>query len=346
MTRFKLRAMFASGGLIVGVAIWATAGVSQDSPPPQGPAALPGSAATAVDDTTERSAVPPAGSGATFDPNRPQKPGTNTPNATPLVPGEAATERVDRLRANSVGPAAPNGQPTLDVLGRVVLDRAGAAPQQAVVAEMPPLRIIPAQGVNASSLKEIVETLIPTARGQIAVDAPSNSLVVRVPDATFDEINKLALNLQEMKRAVPKVNEPARGRGPRGGSGPGGGSGSGAGLEGVGDAGTFSGMSRGGGGNRLGEPVGAPQVSSADLKRDCEHAEKAARDLAAMMKANPKDNSHQQVFRTLVADAFSLRQSLLRTELAEMQRRMAAIQESIDLRDRAAQQIIERRVSC
>jgi hypothetical protein len=346
MTRFKLRAMFALGGLIVGAAIWATAGVSQDSPPPQGPAALPRSAATAADDTTERSAVPPARSEATFDPNPPQKPGTNTPNATPLVPGETATERLDRLRANSVAPAAPNGQPTLDVLGRVALDRAGAAPQQPIVGEMPPLRIIPAQGVNASSLKEIVETLIPTARGQIAVDAQTNSLVVRVPDVTFDEIKKLAVNLQEMKPAAPKGNEPPRGRGPRGGSGPGGGSGFGAGLEGVGGAGTFSGMSRGDGGKRLGEPVVAPQVSLAELKRDYERADKAARDFAATMKSNSNRNDDSMAsLQNRIAYAFSLRQTFLRVELAEMQRRVTMIQESIDLRDQVAQQIIERRVN-
>jgi hypothetical protein len=108
----------------------------------------------------------------------------------------------------------------------------------------------------------------------------------------------------------------------------------------------LSGMCRGGGSEVLGEPIVTPQVSSAERKKDYERADKAARDFAATMKSNSnRDDESMASLRNRVAYAFSLRQTSVRVELAEMQRRMATIQDSIDLRDRAAQQIIDRRVS-
>lgn len=340
MTRFKLKAMFAVVGLIIGATIWASAGISQDNEPQPAPAAgLP--AAGSPGGGAPPSAIAAPAAGLPGEPGRPTtvpKPGDpavttdskGRPAPTPsLRPGETATERLDRLRVNPAGPPAPGfGIP------------GAPASQPAVVAEMPALRVIPVESLNASSLKEIVETLIPTARGLVAVDAQTNSLVVRVSDATVDEIKKLALHLQEMQRAMPKVNDAGRGRGP------GGGSGFGAGLEGGSDTGASSGMSRGGGGGRLGEPVVERQVSLAELKRDYERADKAARDFAATMKSSSKRNDDSLAsLQNRVAYAFSLRQTFLRVELAEMQRRVTMIQESIDLRDQVARQIIERRAS-
>jgi hypothetical protein len=60
MTRFKLRAMFALGGLIVGATIWASAGISQENTPVPG-IGLPGSGGLAPGPaTTPPAAVEPA----------------------------------------------------------------------------------------------------------------------------------------------------------------------------------------------------------------------------------------------------------------------------------------------
>ncbi len=87
-----------------------------------------------------------------------------------------------------------------------------------------------------------------------------------------------------------------------------------------------------------------PKASQiADLRTDYEAANKQAHDLATSLRQTP-DATKKAELRTAVQRAFTLRQSLLRAELLEMQARLERTQQSLDLRDRIADQIVDRRV--
>lgn len=79
------------------------------------------------------------------------------------------------------------------------------------------------------------------------------------------------------------------------------------------------------------------------LRTDYEAANKHAHDLAESLRQTP-DPAKKSELRTAVQRAFTLRQSLLRAELQEMQARLEKTQQSLDMRDRIADQIVERRV--
>jgi hypothetical protein len=79
------------------------------------------------------------------------------------------------------------------------------------------------------------------------------------------------------------------------------------------------------------------------LRTDYEAANKQARDLAASLRQTP-DAAKKPELRTAVQRAFTLRQSLLRAELQEMRARMEKTQQSLDMRDRMADQIVDRRI--
>ncbi len=79
------------------------------------------------------------------------------------------------------------------------------------------------------------------------------------------------------------------------------------------------------------------------LRTEYEAANKQARDLAASLRQTP-DAAKKSELRTAVQRAFTLRQSLLRAELQEMRARLEKTQESLDMRDRMADQIVDRRV--
>ncbi len=81
----------------------------------------------------------------------------------------------------------------------------------------------------------------------------------------------------------------------------------------------------------------------AQLRTDYEAANKQAHDLAESLRQTP-DAAKKAELRTAVQRAFTLRQSLLRTELQEMQARLEKTQQSLDMRDRMVDQIVDRRV--
>ena len=76
---------------------------------------------------------------------------------------------------------------------------------------------------------------------------------------------------------------------------------------------------------------------------DYEAANKHAHDLAESLRQTP-DPAKKSELRTAVQRAFTLRQSLLRAELQEMQARLEKTQQSLDMRDRMVDQIVDRRV--
>lgn len=77
-------------------------------------------------------------------------------------------------------------------------------------------------------------------------------------------------------------------------------------------------------------------LSLADVLRQIQNSKDPAR--IAQFAAN------KEILRTKVHRAFTLRQSLLQAELLEMQARMEKTQQSLDRRDRMADQIVDRRV--
>lgn len=81
----------------------------------------------------------------------------------------------------------------------------------------------------------------------------------------------------------------------------------------------------------------------AQLRTDYEAANKQAHDLAESLRQTP-DAAKKSELRAAVKRAFTLRQSLLRAELQEMQARLEKTQQSLDMRDRMADQIVDRRV--
>ena len=81
----------------------------------------------------------------------------------------------------------------------------------------------------------------------------------------------------------------------------------------------------------------------ADLRIDYEAANKQSHDLAESLRQTA-DATKKAELRTAVQRAFTLRQSLLRAELQEMQARLEKTQQSLDMRDRIADQIVDRRV--
>lgn len=72
-------------------------------------------------------------------------------------------------------------------------------------------------------------------------------------------------------------------------------------------------------------------------------ANKKAHDLAESLRETP-DAAKKAELRTVVQSAFTLRQSLLRAELQEMQAQLEKTQQSLEMRDRIADQIVDRRV--
>lgn len=79
------------------------------------------------------------------------------------------------------------------------------------------------------------------------------------------------------------------------------------------------------------------------LRTAYEAANKQAHDLAESLRQTP-DAAKKSELRAAVQRAFSLRQSLLRAELQEMQARLEKTQQSLDMRDRMVDQIVDRRV--
>lgn len=368
MTRLRTRAAMGVGGVVVGGLIWASAVLSQDDRNPLVSGVLvevgsdePKAPATGSPTGTTRALGLPAPSPQrTFDPNPPvgskagsaPGPGGGGAPAAPLQPGETATERT-KQQVKHIETPVPTEGVGLYFFG------AGApglpSPQQAVQAEPLSLHVFKLKRANARSLKEIVETLVPTSRGHVAIDASTNTLILRAPDSVFAEVEPVINELDslEVRRAEPFGGGAAKGRGGRGGSGFGGtapGAMSGSGMGGFG--GTPGGAidaGLGGGTGILGDPViqqvPPPAISASDLRTSYERADKAARDLAATMKTHPYDDSQRADLRNKVAYAFSLRQTLVQLELAEMQRRIESIQESIDLRYKLTAQIVDRRVA-
>ncbi len=85
------------------------------------------------------------------------------------------------------------------------------------------------------------------------------------------------------------------------------------------------------------------QSTTDQLRSNYSVANQQAHNLAESLRQTP-DAAKKAELRTAVQRAFTLRQSLLRAELQEMQARLEKTQQSLDMRDRIADQIVDRRV--
>ena len=90
-------------------------------------------------------------------------------------------------------------------------------------------------------------------------------------------------------------------------------------------------------------PSDADERKIAQLRSDYEAANKQAHNLAESLGRTP-DAAKKVELRKAVQRTFTLRQSLLRAELQEMQARLLQTQQSLDMRERIADQIVDRRV--
>ncbi len=85
------------------------------------------------------------------------------------------------------------------------------------------------------------------------------------------------------------------------------------------------------------------QQQLTQLRKEYEAADAQAHQLAVQLQQTPDEAKKAELQKT-VQRAFTARQSLLRTELLEMQTRLLQTQRSIEMRERISDQIIQRRV--
>lgn len=296
------------GGLSIAGLITASVAVSQEATPPAiDPTAIPGLPGA----PGAPQALPAPGGGR--EPVTPTPPVAGAPGLPPAsvtIPGPAATIRLEPDPGAPPGAGSATGAPT---------PGGGGFPGMSPPADNSNIQVIGLRYANPQSVREVIETLMPTARGLVVVDTRTNLLIARVPQQTFQEIQQL---VQILDAPNPK------------------GTGFGGSMA-VFDkeaARSFTGAG-------AAYQVGFTANSAAELRYEYEQQDRAARELAEAIKRGAGGQALREQLRARVGQAFAARQQLLRFELAELQRRLKASQESIDLRDRVANQIVDRRVS-
>ncbi len=94
--------------------------------------------------------------------------------------------------------------------------------------------------------------------------------------------------------------------------------------------------------------IGVEDQKADELRRQLSELEKRTRELAAQLRGPLPDSATgdrlNDELRDTVKRAFEARQKLQRVELAEFAQRLRGIQQSIEMRDRISQKIIDRRV--
>jgi hypothetical protein len=169
------------------------------------------------------------------------------------------------------------------------------------------IRVFALKNSQAAPTAELLMQLITVKPFRVVADAPHNSVVVIGSTEQLQAVEALLLKLDEPPRepiAEPKHD----------------------------------------GKSVVGEDA-SKQIEQqvAQLIMAYETANKLAHELAMPLRKTP-DTGKKPELRTAVQRAFTLRQSLLRAELREMQARLEKTQRSLDMRERIADQIVDRRV--
>ena len=189
----------------------------------------------------------------------------------------------------------------------------------------PSIRIFTLQHVRAESLAATLRQLFPD-KLLIAVPDDRNQLMVRGADSQLEEVSAILERLDQP--AEPPANVPGSVATPDSNlrSGP-------ALPSSAADTGPSK--------QAWLEQYEARENVAADLARRC-------RELATKAETSPEDAKQLQAFRdqlrTAVTEAFAARQQLHRAEMAEFQQRMARIQQTLEIRDRIQDRIVDRRV--
>lgn len=301
-------ALLLSGLLLAGLITISVAVSQEPKPPAVDPAVIPG--------LPGGGAAPlglPVGPGGGQPVPGTPPPATGAPSALPLqpnAPGAATgTLAIDPTPGGPPGAGNPNA---IDSGISFLNNLSGPA-------ETPRLQVITLKHANPQAVREVIESLMPTTRGLVVTDARTNTLIARVPQKVYEEIVQL---VQVLDAAVPA---------PMGG--------------GMGS--TISVPEKPGrvaGGSGFGSVAVPANYSAAQLRHAYEESDRSARALAETIKRGSGGQAVREELRARVSQAFVARQQLLRAELAELQQRLKASQESIELRDRVANEIVERRV--
>jgi hypothetical protein len=203
------------------------------------------------------------------------------------------------------------------------------------------LRVLALKHVRASEAARIVEHLYNKGLS-VAVAERTNSLVVRGTRPVVEEVETLLLRLDTQE----PVTEPASAASATGGDG----TGLRVNVPALGPeplAVDFSVPVRGDG-QTFTFFIGFNGQSADDLQRQYEALEQRARTLSDELRKPLTDTGKGQELKSQIRDAvkqaFEARQKLQKAELAEFAQRLQGIQESIELRDKVSQQIIDRRV--
>lgn len=191
------------------------------------------------------------------------------------------------------------------------------------------VRVFPLKHASANAVAQILTSLVPDGETRIAVDPRTNSLIVRCHDGELAGVNALVTELDADRPASSRMTTVAVGTSGQ------------LGITSV-PVTTFE-VSAKTGMVPLAGAGSAESQSLNEARRHYEQADTAARRLGHELQRSGRDPARDEELRRYVRDAFAARQRVMRQEIVELQRRLIAIQEAVDLRDRVAEQIIERR---
>jgi len=172
------------------------------------------------------------------------------------------------------------------------------------------VKVFALRHAQASDAAEILKQVYDKDPLKIVPDARTNSLIVTALETQVLEIEALLMKLDQVGNAEP-------------------------GKENLENDGNSTGQ--------IIDSVSELQKQVAQLQTDYKTANKQAHDITESLRQAP-DAAKKAELRTAVQRAFTLRQSLLRAELQEMQARLEKTQQSLDTRERIADQIVDRRV--
>lgn len=222
-----------------------------------------------------------------------------------------------------------------------------AAPQKS--SRPAPTEVAPATLVKVFALKNshaaTVARIIEQLYGRefsAAADERTNSLIVRGPDKRIQEIEALLMRVDDAAAPAPSGSSGQPETSPAG-------SGFKVHVPALGPTPLSIDLNGGASPSKVFSfNVGISRESADELRKRSQVLEQQSRELAEQLKGpfpNPSEaEKKKELLRSTVQQAFAARQALLRAENAELAKRLHALQQSIEIRDRVSQQIIDRRI--
>jgi type II secretory pathway component GspD/PulD (secretin) len=197
-------------------------------------------------------------------------------------------------------------RPVLEAGGSLTIEPTQSNPDEPVI-----IKVFSLRNANAADAERLIAQLFPRDIQSIAADQRTNSLIVRGDPETLNIIFAILARLDDQTQSD-----------------------SASPLQGAGK----------------GKTSQTPPVG--ELTRQYQAKEKQATDLARQIRElqsaegahKPRIDELSARLRRAVADAFAARQQLHRAEAAQLQQRIAAIQDNLQTRQKLSDQIIDRRV--